>query len=118
MDKHTIKYALIVILHILALAPLTLFAQIDCDTLPRIAFLPDDLKINQQHIFCGEWDRDRPKGFHAQPNGKILRPLRDSLYKANPIKQAFIPFVGNILEIPAEKSFLRCFPINVASSRF
>ena len=25
--------------------------------------------VNQTHIFCGEWSRNRPKGFHSRPGG-------------------------------------------------
>lgn len=70
MNQHRIKYALIVILHSLLLAPLSLFAQIDCDALPRMVSLQSNVKVNQQHIFCGEWDRDRPKGLHSRPDGE------------------------------------------------
>lgn len=110
MDKHTIKYALIVILHLLALAPLTLFAQIDCETLPRIAFLPDDLKINQQHIFCGEWDRDRPKGFHAQPNGKNPSSVARLFIQSKPNKAGVYTIRWKHSRNPSREKFSSMFP--------
>jgi len=55
---------------ILGLMPLTAHARIDCSTLPHWETLENQLKINQKHVFCGEWDRNRAKGFHARPNGQ------------------------------------------------
>lgn len=42
---------------------------IDCETLPHWT---DNtaVPINQVHVFCGEWNREKPKGFHARPDGK------------------------------------------------
>ena len=44
-------------------------AQVDCDALPHWVALENGLQMNQKHVFCGEWDRNRPKGFHARPEG-------------------------------------------------
>jgi len=44
-------------------------AQVDCRTLPHWATLENQLEINQKHVFCGEWDRNRAKGFHSRPGG-------------------------------------------------
>jgi Bacterial EndoU nuclease len=49
--------------------PLSAHAQVDCGTLPHWTALEDSLKMNQRHLFCGEWDRNRPKGFHSRPGG-------------------------------------------------
>ncbi|SFP61016.1 EndoU nuclease [Nitrosomonas cryotolerans] len=57
------------VLLVLFLLPLTVQAEINCSTLPRWVTLHNGLQINQQHIFCGEWRKDRPKGFHSRPNG-------------------------------------------------
>ena len=27
-------------------------------------------QVNQTHVFCGEYSRDRPKGFHSRPGGR------------------------------------------------
>jgi len=42
---------------------------VDCTNLPHWT---DNtaIPINQVHVFCGEWRRDKPKGFHARPHGK------------------------------------------------
>lgn len=45
------------------------WAKIDCTALPHWAKLKNGLKINQKHIFCGEWSKNRVKGFHARPEG-------------------------------------------------
>nr|HQU63689.1 EndoU domain-containing protein [Nitrosomonas sp.] len=44
-------------------------AQVDCNALPHWVALENGLQMNQKHVFCGEWDRNRPKGFHARPEG-------------------------------------------------
>lgn len=44
-------------------------AQIDCGTLQQWITVDSKLSINQKHVFCGEWDRNRPKGLHSRPNG-------------------------------------------------
>ena len=47
----------------------TVWAQLDCNTLRHWVTLDNNLKLNQKHVFCGEWDRNRPKGFHSRPDG-------------------------------------------------
>lgn len=69
MDYLQIRYILKVILYLLMLTPTSVFAQIDCASLPHWATLNNGLQINQQHIFCGEWSHNRPKGFHSRPGG-------------------------------------------------
>lgn len=43
--------------------------QVDCNTLQHWTVLENNLKMNQNHLFCGEWNRNRPKGFHSRPGG-------------------------------------------------
>ena len=47
----------------------TAWAQLDCNTLRHWVALENNLQLNQKHIFCGEWNRNRPKGFHSRPDG-------------------------------------------------
>ncbi len=54
---------------LLSLFPLQALAQVDCGTLQHWVTLGNKLQINQKHLFCGEWDRNRPKGFHSRPGG-------------------------------------------------
>ncbi|HBV20300.1 MAG TPA: hypothetical protein DEF07_01095 [Nitrosomonas sp.] len=49
--------------------PVAARAQVECDTLQHWVALENNLKMNQKHLFCGEWDRNRPKGFHSRPGG-------------------------------------------------
>lgn len=44
-------------------------AAIDCGQLPHEA-VKNGMKINQAHVFCGEWKNGAPKGFHARPKGE------------------------------------------------
>lgn len=54
---------------LLSVFPLAATAQVDCGALAHWVALDDTLEVNQKHVFCGEWSRNRPKGFHARPQG-------------------------------------------------
>lgn len=69
MNHLRIKCLLIIAVCPLMLIPLSVSARIDCNTLPHWITLSNGLQVNQQHIFCGEWSQDRPKGFHSRPGG-------------------------------------------------
>ena len=56
-------------LFLLILFPSMVNAQVDCSTLPHWMTLENQLEINQKHVFCGEWNRNRAKGFHSRPEG-------------------------------------------------
>jgi hypothetical protein len=51
------------------LFPFHALAEVDCATLPHWVALDNGLQMNQQHVFCGEWINNRPKGFHSRPGG-------------------------------------------------
>ncbi|MBX3639349.1 MAG: EndoU domain-containing protein [Nitrosomonas sp.] len=61
-------YAVAVFL-LLSSFPLQVLAQVDCSALRHWVTLENKLQMNQKHLFCGEWDRNRPKGFHSRPGG-------------------------------------------------
>ncbi len=61
-------YAVAVFL-LLNFFPLPVHAQVDCGTVRHWITLENKLQMNQKHLFCGEWDRNRPKGFHSRPGG-------------------------------------------------
>ncbi|MBN9123140.1 MAG: hypothetical protein BGO99_10875 [Nitrosospira sp. 56-18] len=42
-------------------------AAADCAILPQWVTLDNGMKLNQRHVFCGEWSGGRPKGFHSRP---------------------------------------------------
>jgi len=42
-------------------------SQVNCSNLAH--WSNTNPPVNQTHIFCGEWSRNRPKGFHSRPNG-------------------------------------------------
>lgn len=69
MHHSTIRYLLKSIVCLFMLSPLTVSAQVDCSTLPRWVTLENGLRLNQYHVFCGEWHNNRPKGFHSRPEG-------------------------------------------------
>lgn len=71
-DRHVLSGlfgAIIAGLLLSGLFPSPAQAQVDCGALPHWVALENGLKINQKHVFCGEWDRNRPKGFHSRPEG-------------------------------------------------
>ncbi|MGI9334436.1 MAG: EndoU domain-containing protein [Gammaproteobacteria bacterium] len=47
-------------------------AAINCRTLAHWTGTGSGPRINQRHVFCGEWDKRRstPKGFHSRPGGR------------------------------------------------
>lgn len=69
MSHLKIKHLLRIILFQLMLMPLSVSAQMDCNTMPHWVTLSNGLQINQKHIFCGEWNQNRSKGFHSRPGG-------------------------------------------------
>jgi hypothetical protein len=72
-DRRTVSGlfgAIIAGLLLSGLFPLSAHAQVDCGGLPHWVALENGLKINQKHVFCGEWERNRPKGFHSRPGGE------------------------------------------------
>ncbi|SER16493.1 EndoU nuclease [Nitrosomonas sp. Nm51] len=44
-------------------------AQVDCNTQQHWIAIDNSLSVNLRHVFCGEWNRSRPKGFHSRPGG-------------------------------------------------
>jgi hypothetical protein len=44
---------------------------VDCATLEHWTERPKPPQVNQVHVFCGEWKRNAPAGFHARPAGLV-----------------------------------------------
>ena len=86
-------------------------------TLPHWATLDNGLQMNQQHVFCGEWEDNRPKGFHSRPGG-VNPAMSESLRcKTRPIQREYIPGNGPIIMIPIKANFLPCFPTTARLSK-
>ena len=64
--------------------PLSAAAQIDCKALPKWIKLDEKLSLNQKHVFCGEWHKDHPKGFHARPDGMNPTTVAHMSIQSNP----------------------------------
>jgi hypothetical protein len=60
----TIAFSLIVAIGCFAGSPTS---PVNCANLSH--WSNTDPPINQTHVFCGEWSRNRPKGFHSRPSG-------------------------------------------------
>lgn len=68
-NRALMKAGIVTGILLLSVFPLFAETQVDCNTLPHWVQLDHHLKLNQKHVFCGEWSRNRPKGFHARPGG-------------------------------------------------
>ncbi|GKS68652.1 hypothetical protein W03_06560 [Nitrosomonas sp. PY1] len=110
MNKHRIKCASRIILHLLVLTPLSLFAQINCDALPNTVSPQENPFINQQHIFCGEWHRDRPKGFHSRPDGKNPTSIAWLSIQSKPNKAGIYTVRWSHVRNPKKEKFSSMFP--------
>ena len=44
-------------------------AQVSCGSSSGWTNFSNNPQVNQAHIFCGQLDNNRPKGFHSRPNG-------------------------------------------------
>jgi Bacterial EndoU nuclease len=42
---------------------------VDCTKLAHWTTRPKPPQVNQVHVFCGEWKRNAPNGFHSRPGG-------------------------------------------------
>jgi len=52
-------------------------AAADCAILPQWVTLDNGMKLNQRHVFCGEWSGGRPKGFHSRPTAANPPTIRE-----------------------------------------
>jgi hypothetical protein len=46
-------------------------AAIDCASLAHWTKFAQPPQVNQLHVFCGEWKRQAPTGFHSRPAGLL-----------------------------------------------
>jgi hypothetical protein len=42
---------------------------VDCRSLSPWTSFPNPPEVNQVHVFCGEWHKNTPRGFHSRPDG-------------------------------------------------
>ena len=101
------RLKVIACLCILISAPV--FASIDCASLPQWVTLNNGLQVNQHHIFAVNGVIAVPKIFIHAPVAPILRPLCNSLFRANPTQQEFTRAVGHIKTMWVATNSHPCF---------
>lgn len=99
-------------LYALFLSPLPAFAAVNCTNLPHWVTLSNGLQMNQVHLFCGEWQHDRAKGFHFRPNG--LNPVTVAYFSVQDQANAAGIYTGrwSHQDQPEKNKFSSMFPDN------
>ena len=117
MNHRKIKHGLRVVLCLLMFIPFSVLAQIDCDTLPHWATLKNGLQVNQQHIFCGEWNQNRPKGFHSRPGGVNPSTVTQFTIQSKPNATGVYTSRWSHKNRPNKDKFSSMFPDNCTISQ-
>lgn len=107
-----IKYRLLIIPCLIMLLPLSAFAQVDCSRLPHWVTLNNGLQLNQKHIFCGEWNQNRPKGFHSRPDGINPSAIAHLTIQSKPNAAGIYTARWSYKKQPDKNKFSSMFPDN------
>ena len=91
-------------------APWPVLAQMDCAALPKWIALNDQLQLNQQHVFCGEWHNNRPKGFHARPGGDTPAAIAHLKLQSKPNAAGIYTVRWTYKNHPQQEKFSSMFP--------
>lgn len=90
--------------------PLSVLAQTNCDALPKWIALNDQIRLNQQHVFCGEWYNNRPKGFHARPGGDNPATIARLSIQSQPNAAGIYTARWTYKRHPQQEKFSSMFP--------
>ena len=110
--KYQVKTGFLAGLLVLFLLPLSASAAIDCATLPHWVTLKNGLQMNQNHIFCGEWKDNRPKGFHSRPGGANPMTIRSFSVQDPPDSAGIYTGKWSHKNDPGRSKFSSMFPDN------
>lgn len=99
----------------LFLFPLHALAEVNCSTLPHWVTLDNGLKMNQKHVFCGEWTDGRPKGFHSRPGGVNPAAVRDFTVQDSPNSAGIYTGRWSHNNNPDRSKFSSMFPDNCST---
>jgi len=97
--------------------PLAVFAQIDCNTLPHWVTVNNGLQVNQRHIFCGEWNQNRPKGFHSRPGGINPSTIAQLTIQSKPNAAGIYTSRWSYRNHPDKNKFSSMFPDNCTATQ-
>lgn len=97
--------------------PLPAQAQVNCESLPHWIKLDNGLQLNQRHVFCGEWNQNRPKGFHARPDG--INPTAIAQFSIQSKSNSAGVYTGrwSYKKHPGKDKFSSMFPDNCTASQ-
>ncbi len=97
--------------------PLFAWAQADCESQPHWVKLDNGLQLNQRHVFCGEWNQNRPKGFHARPGG--INPAAVARFDIQSKPNAAGVYTGrwSYKKHPDKNKFSSMFPDNCTAAQ-
>ncbi len=105
-----VKKIIFVSLFVLSMFPFTVLAEVNCINLPHWVTLNNGLHINQKHIFCGEWKKDRPKGFHSRPDGHNPLTVARFTIQDRPNAAGIYTSKWSYLDHPNKNKFSSMFP--------
>lgn len=112
MNDLRIRHQLLIILCLIMLLPFSAFAQIDCSRMPHWVTLNNGLQFNQKHIFCGEWNQNRPKGFHSRPGGNNPSVIAHLTIQSEPNAAGIYTARWSYKKQPDKNKFSSMFPDN------
>lgn len=110
MHKPISRYIMQFIPFLFASHAIPAMAQIDCATLPHWVKLDNGLQLNQQHVFCGEWTHNRPKGFHARPQGMNPTSVAQFTVQSQPNAAGIYTGRWSHQKDPGKNKFSSMFP--------
>jgi hypothetical protein len=97
--------------------PLPALAQADCESQPHWVRLDNGLQLNQRHVFCGEWNQNRPKGFHARPGGINPVAIARLDIQSKPNAAGVYTVRWRYQERPDKTKFSSMFPDNCTAAQ-
>ncbi|TAD76229.1 MAG: hypothetical protein EA001_12460 [Oscillatoriales cyanobacterium] len=83
---------------------------INCDRLPHWSNFASGSQVNQHHIFCGELDNGRPKGFHSRPGGSNPSSIARSRIEDQPNSRGIYSIRWRHRDDRSREKFSTMFP--------
>ncbi len=112
-----IQNVLLSALFVFCLSIQSSWARIDCSKLSHWAKLNNGHKINLKHVFCGEWSKNRPKGFHARPGGANPTTVRHFTIQDKPNAAGIYTGRWSFQNRASKNKFSSMFPDDCSSNQ-